>query len=130
VLTKPVLWLCSVASQASREAVELLQSQYCKPSYVQHVKGCQSVSLWLLCLCSLLQEGCGLQLLAVLLSPEEASELQLQQAYLAYLWGRAALMGVEPQASKLDSCEAFKAHALLGCSSCVPDACLNCVHEL
>jgi hypothetical protein len=48
-----------------------------------------------------LQEGAGLPLLPVLLSPEEASELQLQQAYLAFLWGRAALMGVEPQASKL-----------------------------
>lgn len=49
--------------------------------------------------CQLLQEGCGLPLLAALLSPEEAGELALQAAYLAYLWGSAALMGLEPQAS-------------------------------
>lgn len=42
-----------------------------------------------------------LPLMFGLLSPEEAAELQLQQAYLAFLWGRAALMGVEPQASRL-----------------------------
>ncbi|WIA39228.1 hypothetical protein OEZ86_005352 [Tetradesmus obliquus] len=45
------------------------------------------------------QEGCGLPLLAALLSPEEAGELALQAAYLAYLWGSAALTGLEPQVS-------------------------------
>lgn len=45
------------------------------------------------------QEGGGLVLLPVLLSAEEGRELQLQQAYLTYLWGRAAVLGVEPQAS-------------------------------
>jgi hypothetical protein len=48
-----------------------------------------------------MQQHAGVPLVPTLLSPEEAAELQLQQAYLAFLWGRAALMGVEPQASKL-----------------------------
>jgi hypothetical protein len=47
----------------------------------------------------LLQQSTGFLLVPSLLSAEEAAELQLQQAYLAFLWGRAALMGVEPQAS-------------------------------
>jgi hypothetical protein len=38
-----------------------------------------------------------------LLSAEEAAELQLQHAYLAFLWGRAFRDGTaaEPQASRL-----------------------------
>ncbi len=44
-----------------------------------------------------MQEGFGASLLPVLLSPEESLVLQLRQAYLAYLWGRAALLCVEPQ---------------------------------
>ncbi|KAF6252450.1 hypothetical protein COO60DRAFT_1644014 [Scenedesmus sp. NREL 46B-D3] len=46
------------------------------------------------------RDGKVLPLMFGLLSPEEAAELQLQQAYLAFLWGRAALMGVEPQAKQ------------------------------